>query len=216
MLDENGELKEYYFCLRVFKNDLIYNTGDRMIQKFNIGSIALKLFEMKHIYQFSYDAIYDQVAFLRKSLSIRFDFKLRHIHPSGTKKFQDVDIYEMIHFCVDNLMDVHDQERYYKGIVEFLEKETNFQTFLEKAAFLNLVVNRPCTPPTIFGQFCPTASAVGEEARYVKIKSSILGIRYWINEEGALLIDGPNGAVQKYSKIKKEAFSWKICQSMVE
>ena len=50
---------------------------------------------------------------------------------------------------------------------------------------------------------------------YVKIKSSILGIRYWINEDGALIINGPNGARQKYSKIKKEAFSWKICQSMV-
>lgn len=216
LLDENGELKEYYFRLRVFKNDLIYNTGDRMIQKFNIGSIAKKLLEMKHIYQFSYDDIYDQVAFMRKSLSIRYDFKLRHINPSGTKKFQDIDIYDMIHFCMDNLMDIHDQERYKKAIVEYLEKETNFQTFLEKAAYVNLVVNRPCTWPSIFGRYCPTVSAADEEAQYVKIKSSILGIRYWINEDGALIINGPNGARQKYSKIKKEAFSWKICQSMVE
>ena len=85
-----------------------------------------------------------------------------------------------------------------------------------KAAYVNLVVNRPCTPPTIFGQYCPTASAADEEAQYVKIKSSILGIRYWINEDGVLIINGPNGARQKYSKIKKEAFSWKICQSMVK
>ena len=181
-----------------------------------MDNIAKKLLEMKHIYQFSYDDIYDQVAFMRKSLSIRYDFKLRHINPSGTKKFQDIDIYDMIHFCMDNLMDIHDQERYKKAIVEYLEKETNFQTFLEKAAYVNLVVNRPCTWPSIFGRYCPTVSAADEEAQYVKIKSSILGIRYWINEDGALIINGPNGARQKYSKIKKEAFSWKICQSMVE
>ncbi|WP_075876965.1 type II CRISPR RNA-guided endonuclease Cas9 [Merdibacter massiliensis] len=216
LLDENGNLKEYYFCIRAFKNDLIYDTQNQVIQKFNIGSIAKKKLELKHIYQFSYNAIYEQVAFFRKALSIHFDFKLAHIHPSGQKKFQDVDIHEMINFCVDNLMEVQQKERYYKGIVQFLEKETNFQTFLEKAAFLNLVVNRPCTWPMIFGQFCPTASAIGEEARYIKIKSSILGIRYAYNEKGTLLIDGPKGAVQKYSKIKKEAFSWKICKSMVE
>ena len=49
-----------------------------------------------------------------------------------------------------------------------------------------------------------TASAADEEAQYVKIKSSILGIRYWINEDGVLIINGPNGARQKYSKIKGE------------
>lgn len=187
-----------------------------MIQKFSIGAIAEKRLEMKHIYQFSYDDIYDQVAFMRKSLSIRYDFKLRHINPSGTKKFQDIDIYDMIHFCMDNLMDIHDREYHRESIVEYLEKETNFQTFLEKAAYVNLVVNRSCTPKAIFDRYRPSANSIKEEAQYVKIKSSILGIRYWINEDGALIINGPNGARQKYSKIKKEAFSWKICQSMVK
>lgn len=215
LLDENGNLKEYYFCMRVFKNDLIYNTGDQQIQKFNIGSIALKKLEMKHIYQFSYDAIYKQVSLMRKSLSIHYDFKLPHVNPSGSKQFKDINIYDMIEFCIDNLMDVQDKDRYRKGIIQYLEKETNFQTFLEKAAYLSLIVNRPCTPPTIIGQYCPTVTAADEEARYIKIKSSILGIRYYRNEKGKLIINGPNGARQKYSKIKKESFSWRMGQPMV-
>ena len=152
---------------------------------------------------------------MRKSLSIHYDFKLRHVNPSGTKQFQDINIHEMIDFCIDNLMDVQDKKRYYKAIVQFLEKETNFQVFLEKAAFINLIINRPCTPPTILGQYRPTITAVSEEARYIKIKSSILGIRYHYNEKGTLMIDGPNGARQKYSKIKKETFSWHICPTMI-
>ena len=152
---------------------------------------------------------------MRKSLSIHYDFKLSHVNPSGSKQFKDINIYDMIEFCIDNLMDVQDKDRYRKGIIQYLEKETNFQTFLEKAAYLSLIVNRPCTPPTIIGQYCPAINAADEEARYIKIKSSILGIRYYRNEKGKLIINGPNGARQKYSKIKKESFSWRMGQPMV-
>lgn len=42
LLDENGNVKECYFRMRVFKNDLIYDTNNYTIQKFNIGSIVNK------------------------------------------------------------------------------------------------------------------------------------------------------------------------------
>ena len=51
---------------------------------------------------------------------------------------------------------------------------------------------------------------------YIKIKSSILGIRYIYNENGKLLISGPRKAPGKYSKIKKEKFSWKICSDVLQ
>ena len=54
------------------------------------------------------------------------------------------------------------------------------------------------------------------KAQYVKIKSSILGIRYTYNENGKLLISGPRKAPGKYSKIKKEKFSWKICSDVLQ
>lgn len=216
LLDEHGEIKEFYFKLRLFKNDLVYDTEHHMIQKFNIGSIALKKLEMKHIYQFSYDEIYEQVWFMRKALCIHFDMKLRHINPSGKTQFKDLPIQKVIEFCLDNLMDINDKERYKQSIVKILEQETSMQSFLEKAVFIQLVVNRSCTPPTIFGQYCPTATAVNGDEQYIKIKSTILGIRWQYNEKGNLMISGPNGAIHKYSKIRKEPFSWKICKSVIE
>lgn len=55
-----------------------------------------------------------------------------------------------------------------------------------------------------------------QESYYIKIKSSILGIRYTYNENGKLLISGPRKAPGKYSKIKKEKFSWKICSNVLQ
>ena len=216
LLDEHGEIKEFYFKLRLFKNDLVYDTEHHVIQKFNIGSVAKRSLELKHIYQFSYDEIYEQVWFMRKALCIHFDMKLRHINPSGKTQFKDLPIQKVVEFCLDNLMDIDDKERYKKAIVKMLEQETSMQSFLEKAAFIQLVVNRPCTPPTIFGQYCPTATAVNGDEQYIKIKSTILGIRWQYNEKGNLMISGPNGAIHKYSKIRKEPFSWKICKSVIE
>lgn len=67
LLDENGKVKECYFRMRVFKNDLIYDTNNYTIQKFNIGSIVKNQLQLDHIYVFSYDEIYKQVIFTKKS-----------------------------------------------------------------------------------------------------------------------------------------------------
>lgn len=221
-VDENGNVKECYFRMRVFKNDLIYDTNNYTIQKFNIGSIVNKKLEMKHLYVFSYDEIYKQVYFYKKELVGQFDFKLPKINPDGKKKFSDYKISEIISYCVDNLMDIRDLNRYKGTIEKILKEKTNYQEFLETMAYLDLIVNRNCTPPTIVGQYLPVAGSIDDKtdaenkAQYIKIKSSILGIRYTYNENGKLLISGPRKAPGKYSKIKKEKFSWKICSDVLQ
>lgn len=82
---------------------------------------------------------------------------------------------------------------------------------------MNLIVNRKCSP---LDRYRPGTDIVkknnNEDAQYIKIKSSILGIRYTYNENGKLLISGPRKAPGKYSKIKKEKFSWKICSDVLQ
>ena len=65
--------------MRVFKNDLIYDTNNYTIQKFNIGSIVNKKLEMKHLYVFSYDEIYNcqkSIRMERKNFRITKSVKL--------------------------------------------------------------------------------------------------------------------------------------------
>ena len=105
---------------------------------------------------------------------------------------------------------------------KILKDKTNYQEFLETMAYLDLIVNRNCTPPTIVDRYIPVAGSIDDKtdtenrAQYIKIKSSILGIRYTYNENGKLLISGPRKAPGKYSKIKKEKFSWKICSDVLQ
>lgn len=83
-------------------------------------------------------------------------------------------------------------------------------------AYLDLIVNRNCTPPTIVDRYIPVAGSIDDKtdaenkAQYIKIKSSILGIRYTYNENGKLLISGPRKAPGKYSKIKRKSFLGKF------
>ena len=219
LLDENGNIKEYYFRLRVFKNDLIYDTVNKTIQKFNIGSIANKKLELKHIYNFSYNMIYDDVLFFKKELATHFDFRMSKINPNGSKKFTDYKIEEIIEFCIDNLMDIQDKERYEKALYDNLNKITNYSEFLETLAFFNKIINKRCTPPTIIKQYLPVINSdevkKDSNAEYIKIKSSILGVRYENNGDNKLIISGPKVAPQKFSKIKKEKFTWNIRENVI-
>ena len=75
-------------------------------------------------------------------------------------------------------------------------------------AYLELIVNRHCTPPKITEANRPVINTPGKEAQYIKIKASPLGVRWTHNEQGKLCISGPKGHRERYSKIKKEKFSW--------
>ena len=227
LLDENGNVKEYYFRMRVYKNDLFYETESNTVLKFGIGTITRKILEPSHVYCFSYNDIYKEVYFLRKEMAIRFDFKEYIVNPSGHRKFNDYAIDELLEFCLNNYLDLDDLEKQTKLVInkfmEMMNKQKSkvgkidYQWFLETIVYLNLIVNRKCSP---LDRYRPGTDIVkknnNEDAQYIKIKSSILGIRYTYNENGKLLISGPRKAPGKYSKIKKEKFSWKICSDVLQ
>ena len=77
LLDENDNLKEYYFRFRMFKNDVIYDTCTNYPQIFNIGSIANKALEIKHVNMNSYDAIYSVSEILKNLCINEFHLKKR-------------------------------------------------------------------------------------------------------------------------------------------
>ena len=227
LLDENGNMKEYYFRMRVFKNDLFYETESNTVLKFGIGTITRKILEPSHVYCFSYNDIYKEVYLLKKEMAIRFDFKDYIVNPSGRHKFNDYAIDVLLGFCLDNYLDFDDLEKQTKLVInkftEMMNKQKSkvgkidYQWFLETIVYLNLIVNRKCSP---LDRYRPGTDIVkkknNEDAEYIKIKSSILGIRYTYNENGKLLISGPRKAPGKYSKIKREKFSWKICSDVLQ
>ena len=210
LIDENGNIKEYYFRLRVYKNDLIYDTVQQEIQKFNIGSIANNKLEMKHVYCFTLGEIDKRVYFYQKELALHFDFKFPKINPDGKKKISDIGLSAIIEYAVENLMDVENPTRYNASLKAILKKETSYKSLLEKMAYLELIVGRNCLPPTIVERYLPVINTPGLEAQYIKIKSSPLGIRWSHNDKGKLMIAGPKGHRNMYSKIKKEKFSWEL------
>lgn len=208
LIDETGNIKEYYFRLRVYKNDLIYDTVQQEIQKFNIGSITNNKLEMKHIYCFALGEIDKRVYFYQKELANYFDLKLSKINPNGRKKVSEIGLPAIIEYAVENLMDVENPARYKVSLKSILQNEATYKSLLEKMAYLELIVNRKCTPPTIIGQYAPVINTPGADAQYIKLKTSSLGIRWTHNAQGKLCISGPKGHRERYSKIKKEKFSW--------
>ena len=101
----------------------------------------------------------------------------------------------------------------------------NFWEYLESLSFVGLVINRPCTPKEFNGRYRPVVNNtvikpknihdLKNDTEYIKLKYSILGIRYWSTGNG-LQIAGPNHAVNQYSKIRKEKFSWRICPEVIK
>lgn len=218
LFDENGNIIQGYFRFRAFKNDLIYDSVNNELQMFNIGSIANKKLEMKHINIFSYDDISAQVRESFYPIVDEFNIRIGRNKSSNAIPFSEVNKDELITYCMDNLMAINDVDRYGKAIRDNLKKCLSFNNFLETMAFFNLIINRECTPPTIVGQFMPVADRFksDEDGQYFKVKASILGVRFHKNEDGKLVISGPNRAANKFSKIRKEDFSWRICRDMIE
>ncbi|MGM9912294.1 type II CRISPR RNA-guided endonuclease Cas9 [Floccifex sp.] len=217
LLDENGNIKTYYFKFRGFRNDLIYDTKNCVIQKFNVGSIVNLKMELKHIYNFAYNDIYADFIIIKRNLVEQFNIKDFSNKNQNQVLFDDVNINELIEYCIDNLMVIEDENRYEKAIRDILKGEKALDLFIEKMQYLNLIVNRPCTPPTIVGQYMPVAnnSTFDDDSQYVKIKCTPLGIRYTCNEQGTIMIEGPKYHENAFTTIKKEQFSWRICPEVI-
>lgn len=211
LLDDNGELKEYYFRFRAFKNDLIYDTCTNTVQTFNIGSIANKLLELKHINIYSYNDIYSLSKYIREELSKQFNMKTR-ANKNGIR-FEELSIPECVDYIAEKTYCLKDYDIYRKAIVNSVAREKNIYSLCDHLAYSLLFADRNNLPPTVFGQYTPAINnntiKKDKDAYYIKLKYHPLGLRFK-DVDGKLIIEGPKNHKNGYSKIRKEDFSWKI------
>ena len=216
LLDENGELKKYYFRFRAFRNDLIYDTNSNTVQIFNIGSIANKKIELKHLNTFSYDDIYELGKHFVMELNKQFNLKTAS-NKKGLR-FEELSIIECADFLAKEVYCLKDYEAYRNAILKNVEKERNKYNFCNHLAYVLLCADRKNIAPTIFGQYMPTANnndiSKNKDAYYIKLKYHLLGLCFE-NADGKLVIKGPEGKKEGFSKIRKEEFSWKISKYSV-
>lgn len=215
LLDENGELKEYLFRVRLFRNDLYYDTQHKQLMLFNIGSIVNKKLEIKHPMMFSYKQIDGLARLYKQAICKQFDIKDFKHNKYGDNKFTDIDLDEIIIYALENCINLDVDDKYYKAAFNFMKSFTNERDFYNHLALLNIQLNREQLVPTIFGQNMPVANSIDGDAEYVKIKASPLGVREF-NETGKFTISGPNNAKNKYSCIRKEKFMWSVSKNMLE
>ncbi len=216
LIDEKGELNTRCFRFRAFRNDIVYDTNSNVAQLFNLGSIAIKKLELKQVQNFSYNQIYCVANDVRSKIVDHFKLKSRD-NPQGFY-FSDLDNNEVIDWIIDNYLPLPDEEKR-KTIKKSLEKCNNIHDFSNRLVFLTEIGNRKNTPPTIIGQYLPTVHnreiAKNENAYYVKLKYSPLGLRFSNSEKGKLIVTGPKKDPGSYSKIVREEFSWKISKYSV-
>ena len=219
LLDENGNLKTCYFRFRAYKNDLVYDTLTKTVQSFNVGSIAKKQLEFKHINIFSYDDIYNFANHAKHEIIDKFKL---YCKDSGNKKFDDEDREKVNEFVIKNIMTINDFERYKQGVIDQLNSKDikGINSYCEMVAFLQLIVNRKNTWPKVICQYTPMvnhdnlSNEENKDAMYIKLKYNVLGIRI-DNYLDKLFIRGPRFHENAYSKISKENFTWNMKNEML-
>lgn len=221
LYDENGKLRTENFLFRVFKNDLIYDTYNKQIAKFNIGSVTKKNLEYKECIIYSYNEIDELRISLTKDLTWKFDLFHHSYNRGGTVKIDDSISSEIMNYLNVYFVDFFGTLNR-DSFVSYLEskmkdKNLNVWTFDElmyQAAFAILMLQNPYVGNT-FGKrqryvINSFGKAVDNHIEFVKLKYSPLGIRYYHDENGGLVIEGPASGKQKVKRIRKEPFYWTI------
>lgn len=218
LLDENGKLKTGYFRFRAFTNDIIYNTVANCPMLFNIGSITNKKLELKFINVFSYDDIYKNGLNIQNDLINVYDLKTKQ-NPDGVA-FNDISKDVFISYVNRKYWNLSDKDPKLKSVSEKVEKDKNVYELSNHLSYLGLIINRVGTPPTVDGRFLLVAHnnivKENENAQYVKLKYNILGLRFIQSPDGGLIIQSPKELPGAFTQIKKENFSWKICNDDIQ
>lgn len=83
-----------------------------------------------------------------------------------------------------------------------------------------MIIHRPGTPPTVDGRCLLGAHnnivKENENAQYIKLKYNILGLRFIQSPDGGLIIQFPKELPGAFTQVKKEKFSWKICNDDIQ
>ena len=218
LLDENGKLKPGYFRFRAFTNDIIYNTVANCPMLFNIGSITNKKLELKFINVFSYDDIYKNGLNIQNDLINEYDLKTKQ-NPDGVA-FNDVSKDVFISYVNRKYWNLSDKDPKLKSVSEKVDKDKNVYELSNHLSYLGLIINRVGTPPTIDGQYMPAIQnniiKDDADAQYIKLKYNILGLRFIQSPDGGLIIQSPKELPGAFTQVKKEKFSWKICNDDIK
>lgn len=218
LLDENGKLKTGYFRFRAFTNDIIYNTVANCPMLFNIGSITNKKLELKFINVFSYDDIYKNGLNIQNDLINAYDLKTKQ-NPDGVD-FNDISKDVFISYVNRKYWNLSDKDPKLKSVSEKVDKDKNVYELSNHLSYLGLIINRVGTPPTIDGQYKPVIHnniiKEDENAQYIKLKYNILGLRFIQSPDGGLIIQSPKELPGAFTQVKKENFSWKICNDDIQ
>lgn len=218
LLDENGKLKTGYFRFRAFTNDIIYNTVANCPMLFNIGSITNKKLELKFINVFSYDDIYKNGLNIQNDLINEYDLKTKQ-NPDGVA-FNDVSKDVFISYVNRKYWNLSDKDPKLKSVSEKVDKDKNVYELSNHLSYLGLIINRVGTPPTIDGQYMPAIQnniiKDDADAQYIKLKYNILGLRFIQSPDGGLIIQSPKELPGAFTQVKKEKFSWKICNDDIK
>lgn len=208
LIDDQGKLRTEYFRLRLFNNDLFYDTNEFAIRKFVTGSMAMKTYEVIETKIFSYNDIYSDFHTKKEFAIQKFNLKIGKNFKNGTSKFSDISIDAWLKYFNDENSELSEQNRAH--MKKFIGSPQNLEQLIE---MISLMSNFIKTGRLIKPRIILTANTINNngEERYIKIKSSILGIRFHKNEStGQLCISGPKYHQNMYSLIKKENFSWQI------
>ena len=218
LLDENGKLKTGYFRFRAFTNDIIYNTVANCPMLFNIGSITNKKLELKFINVFSYDDLYKNGLNIQNDLINEYDLKTKQ-NPDGVA-FNNVSKDVFISYVNRKYWNLSDKDPKLKSVSEKVDKDKNVYELSNHLSYLGLIINRVGTPPTIDGQYMPAIQnniiKDDADAQYIKLKYNILGLRFIQSPDGGLIIQSPKELPGAFTQVKKEKFSWKICNDDIQ
>ncbi|MFV0379954.1 MAG: type II CRISPR RNA-guided endonuclease Cas9 [Anaerorhabdus sp.] len=220
LLDVNGELIKGAFRLRMRKGDIFYDTQFKQPMYYNIGSIADKSLEKKIVTIFSYDDVIklmDEVIFKYKN-----DIRDKDVSDDDVKK-------EVESYLFSEVLQSNEKYDKFFGAIksELYKEETNIYECIKNACYLAHLLIKMCLddlPSKINDRNRPVVNRNGleEDAQYVKVVYSPLGIRYNreesenVSEDGELIrninlrISGPKNGGKHFKLIKKEEFTWQL------
>ena len=218
LINENGELKTYYFRFRAFRRDIIYDTESNCPVLFNIGSIVDKKLDKKFINVFSYNDISWRSSDIREKLTDRFNIKT--YNNKDGNPFRELDKEKMVRYVNDTIWNNESiTEKHIQTVIDKTSRTNNLNQFSDQLAFYELLLQRPEVPPTIDGQnrlvINSQAIKTNKNAQYIKLKYNILGVRFTNNENGKLIIETPTAVSGQFSKITHEPFSWNISRNLL-
>lgn len=210
LIDEQGQLKTHLFRLRIFPNELVYDTTNKEICAFKLGSIVNQTISFASIPCFAYEDIYSVVRDYRAKLSTVFNFYHPSLNPEGTASFAETNINELSQYTLEQLTPFQPTDTKWKYAENILKNSKSLMDFLEKAAFLTMYGSRKTVPASLKGSWVTYPGVFDKDSQFIKIKSTPLGVRCIQNKEGYPIIHGPKHHRNAFKSIRREEFTWNI------